>query len=146
MTFDPSDDMNPAWSPDGSRIAFSSDRKGVRDIYVKSSNGAGEEELLVESSVNKSVLGWSPDGRIVTYGSAGVRAVSLSTERNKALLIDEKGADQASFSPDGKWIAYRSFESGFSQVYARPLSGGAGMSRTLPVFEVTACGPKGLLK
>jgi Tol biopolymer transport system component/predicted Ser/Thr protein kinase len=126
FTFDPSDDMNPAWSPDGSRIAFSSDRKGTRDIYLKSSNGAGEEELLLESGLNKSVLDWSADGRTLAYSGAGIWGLTLAPERKTAVIVDERGADQISFSPDGKWMAYRSFDSGVSEIYARPFSGGAG--------------------
>jgi len=126
FTFDPSDDMNPAWSPDGSRIAFSSDRKGARNLYVKSASGAGEEELLLESGANKSVLNWSADGRIIAYGRAGIWGLTLAPERKTAVIVAERGADQISFSPDGKWIAYRSFDSGVSEVYARPFPGGTG--------------------
>ena len=53
FTFDPSLDRFPIWSPDGSRIVFDSNRKGHRDLYVKSSNGAGSEELLLESAQDK---------------------------------------------------------------------------------------------
>jgi Tol biopolymer transport system component len=48
FTFDPGEDLNPSWSPDGTRIAFTSNRKGYRDIYVKPANGAGEEQMLLQ--------------------------------------------------------------------------------------------------
>jgi len=127
LTFDPADDTNPAWSPDGSRIAFSSDRKGVRDAYAKSSSGAGEEQLLAQSDSGKNVLDWSPDGRILAYNTeTKVWRVTLSSEMRSAMLIGERGADEASFSPDGRWIAYRSFESGQSEVYVQPFPIGGG--------------------
>ena len=65
FTFDESPDQWPIWSPDGSRIAFSSSRKGVNDLYQKPSNGAGSEELLLESSQQKISNDWSPDGRFI---------------------------------------------------------------------------------
>jgi Tol biopolymer transport system component len=46
LTFDPADDTNPTWSPDGTRIAFSSNRKGHREIYTKPASGVGEEQVL----------------------------------------------------------------------------------------------------
>ena len=69
FTFDPGDDTNPAWSPDGTRIAFTSDRKGHRDIYVKRANGAGEEQMLLQSEGNKYVEDWSSDGQYLLWGS-----------------------------------------------------------------------------
>jgi Tol biopolymer transport system component len=127
FTFNPADEMNPAWSPDGSRIAFSSDRRGVRDIYVKSSSGAGEEELLLQSPVSKSVLGWFPDGGMLAYSNAGqIWRVTSGAERKPAVLIGESRADQASISPDGKWIAYHSLESGQSEIYVQSVAAGGG--------------------
>ena len=70
FTFDPSPDEFPIWSPDGSRIVFNSTRKGHRDVYQKPSNGAGSEELLVESPQDKAATDWSVDGRFMIYHSA----------------------------------------------------------------------------
>ena len=67
LTFDPGDDKNPTWSPDSARIAFSSDRKGHLDIYVKPASGAGEEQMLLQSSEDKAVEDWSPDGQYLAY-------------------------------------------------------------------------------
>src|SRR6266705_355377 len=62
LTFDPSFDSNPVWVPDGSRLVFTSNRKGGNDIYQKASSGAGSEELLFESNENKIVTSLSSDG------------------------------------------------------------------------------------
>src|SRR5262249_36241106 len=67
FTFDPANDGSPIWSPDGNRIAFSSNRKGTFDLYVKASNGTGNEEVLLESPHIKVPLDWSPDGRFIVY-------------------------------------------------------------------------------
>src|SRR5262249_22172852 len=84
LTFDPKDDLNPVLSPDGARMAFSSDRKGARDIYIRQTNGTGGEELLVgsDSESQKSVEDWSPDGKFVVYNAKGfVWAVPVQGDR-----------------------------------------------------------------
>ena len=65
LTSDPAQDFDPTWSPDGSKIAFSSNRKGKRDIYVRAADGAGADALLVESGEDKSVVDWSEDGQLL---------------------------------------------------------------------------------
>ena len=67
LTFDPADDMTPAWSRDGRTILFSSDRKGERDIYRKDSAAGRPETLVFGSAESKSINDWSPDGRFVVY-------------------------------------------------------------------------------
>ncbi len=121
MTFDPKDDFNPLWSPDGTRIAFSSDRKGARDIYLKRANGLGEDELLLSSASQKSVEDWSPDGKLVFYNADGaVWAVQVEGERKPFRVLEGPGRyDQCKISPDGKWIAYRSSETGRTEVYVQ---------------------------
>ena len=128
LTFDPKDDFNPVWSPDGSRIAFSSDRRGARNLYVKSASGTGEEELLLESDRNKNAEDWSRDGRWLAYNEAAPGAgndiwtLSLDTRQPRPFLQTRFNEDEATFSPDGKWIAYRSAESGRSEVYVQPFA------------------------
>ena len=63
FTSDPAWEAFPTWSPDGSRIIFTSNRSGVYDLYQKASNGTGTEELLYKSSEGKGPTSWSPDGR-----------------------------------------------------------------------------------
>jgi eukaryotic-like serine/threonine-protein kinase len=70
LTFDPADDLSPTWSPDGRRIAFTSNRKGPRDIYVKPASGVGEEQVLVQSEEKKSIEDWSADGQYLAGNSS----------------------------------------------------------------------------
>ena len=68
FTFDPGSDMMPVWSHDGKQIAFASNRNGgVFNIYVKASNGIGEDQVLLETPNNKTIWDWSADGRFILY-------------------------------------------------------------------------------
>jgi Tol biopolymer transport system component len=133
LTFDPADETNPVWSPDGSRIAFHSGRTGVLNLYQKVVAGTGSDEVLLESKQRLVMEGWSPDGRFVLYGASSEKtagdlwALPLSGDRKPFPIIEDPlGQGEPEFSPDGRWIAYRSLESGRREVYVRafPPSGG----------------------
>src|SRR5262245_23368545 len=134
LTFDPADDLAPTWSPDGRQIIFASDRKGARDLYRKAANGTGPEELLAESKVAKVGEDWTRDGKYLVFNlgsaSAGLWALELAgnaVERKPvALVTGAFGLDNARVSPDGRWLAYRSTETGKAEVYVQnfPPSGG----------------------
>jgi Tol biopolymer transport system component len=114
LTFDPADEMNPVWSPDGQQIAFSSTRKGQRDVYVKDTNSTGEDAVLFESPEDKSVAAWSPDGRYVLFGAF---ALPLQGERKPIAL--SPGTSNPRVSPDGRWLAYQSSQSGQLEIYVQ---------------------------
>ena len=132
FTFDPGDDFNAAWSPDGTRIAFSSDRLGARDLYLKNASGTGEDELLLSSKLAKNVEGWSQDGRWIVFNETGAGngadlvVLNMETRKTQDFLRTPFGEDQGQLSPDGKWMAYRSNDSGRYEVFIRafPPSGG----------------------
>jgi serine/threonine protein kinase len=128
FSFDPADDLNPVWSKDGSRIFFTSDRKGQRDIFQKRVNAAQEEELVYTSPEIKNVCDMSPDGRLLIYNTNPT--ASTTTTRNDLWLLPLEGEstprpflktefteDQAVISPDGRWVAYRSDETGRDEIY-----------------------------
>ena len=129
FTFDPAWEASPVWSPDGSHIAFGSNRGGQFDLYEKASNLAGEDELLFKSGDNKLPSGWSPDGRFLLYyfaiAPSQVWLLPLGGgEANRKpvpLLHSEFDQAQAKFSPDGRWISYLSNESGRDEIYVRPF-------------------------
>jgi len=133
FTFEPGIDLYPNWSPDGSRIAFSSDREGVSNIYSKVSSGAGRDELLLKTPLPKVISDWSPDGRYILYSAnnpktkADLWVLPLTGDRAPRappfpFLETEFNERQGSFSPDGRFLAYVSDESGRLEVYVRPFS------------------------
>ncbi len=129
LTFDAADDLNPVWSPDGTRIAFTSDRKHERDIYQKLADGSGQDELLLESKDGqKNVEDWSPDGKYLLYnhqppGHIYLFVMPLMGDRKPVpYLKTEFRTDQGRFSPNGRWLAYSSNESGKSEIYVQGFS------------------------
>ncbi|MBI4906627.1 MAG: serine/threonine-protein kinase [Acidobacteria bacterium] len=139
FTFHSGLDQKPVWSADGERVIFASDREsaGIPALYSKDSSGSGNEELLLPA--NGAPLwpnSWSPDGRHLLYsrmdlktqsdlwvlpvgsGSAGAKPTPyLQTPANE---------DHGKFSPDGRWIAYVSNESGENHVYVQSFPAGRG--------------------
>ena len=133
FTTDPASDSNPLWSPDGSRIVFTSNREGVSNLYQKVASGVGNEEVLLKSSEEKWPDDWSSDGQFIVYQTFNPKTkwdlwvLPMSGDRQPfPFLQTEFNEQQAQFSPDGKWIAYTSNESGAPEVYAQtfPASGG----------------------
>jgi Tol biopolymer transport system component len=127
FTFDAAPDLFPLWSPDGSRIVFDTTRAGSRNLYVKPSDGAGREEMLLESPRDKVANDWSPDGKFLLYtsfepGSLDLWVLPLDGDRRPWVFLNTKfdeGLGQ--FSPDGHWVAYMSNESGRYEIYVRPF-------------------------
>jgi Tol biopolymer transport system component len=128
LTSDPADDLNPVWNLDGSRIFFTSNRKGARDIYEKPTSGIGDETVLLESKQPKSANDVSLDGQYLVYdsGIAFSRSVELWIlplfgDRKPFLFAHsgESPISQAKFSPNSHFIAYSSSETGQSEVYVQ---------------------------
>ena len=115
------------WSPDGSRIAYASVRSSQLDLFVKASNGTGQEQLLLDVPGSKVPWSWSSDGRFLAYmlrdpqparDKSDIWILPLFGDRKPFPFLQsdfDKGAP--SFSPDGRWIAYVSEESGTREVY-----------------------------
>ena len=133
FTFDAAVDAWPVWSPDGPNIAFNSNRSGVYDLYQKSATGVGSDELLLATPQNKGPVDWSPDGRFLLYRSPGATtgfdlwALPTFGDRKPFVVVQTNFEDRdGQFSPDGKWIAYQSNESGQTQVLVQPFPGPGG--------------------
>ncbi|MBI4468216.1 MAG: serine/threonine-protein kinase [Acidobacteria bacterium] len=148
FTFNPANEESAIWSADGSQIAFTSNRAGHNDLYRKASNGTGSEELLLESDIGKFPDSWSPDGRFLLYHVADDKTISwdlwilpLSEEGESKIypsrrkepypfLQTEFRELHGQFSPDGRWIAYQSNESGTGEIYVASFPG-AGNKRQI---------------
>jgi Tol biopolymer transport system component len=122
-------DRNPVWSPDGSRIIFSSNRDGPYNLYQKPANGVKDEEVLLKSSEDKLATSWSRNGRFLLYTVAHPKTkndlwvLPLDNDKKPVPFLSTKFNErQARFSPDGHWVAYTSDESGQDEVYVRSFS------------------------
>jgi Tol biopolymer transport system component len=128
VTFGGSDDWIPFWSPDGQKVAFMSYRNGVGDLFVKAFNSAAPEQPLLVSEEQKTPGDWSADGKYVAYW------VERADTRGDVWVLPLEGARQPiaiartkfnerrpRWSPDGRFIAYESDESGVSEVYVQPF-------------------------
>jgi serine/threonine protein kinase/Tol biopolymer transport system component len=131
LTVDPSDDETPLWSPDGARVLFGSGRDGgplANSIYQRAANGTGADERLLSVPTGEVVapLSWSADGSFVLFWrtrAADFRAkmaiwrLDLTGERTATPVLDDAFVHLAAqLSPDGRWIAYSTNESGSTQI------------------------------
>ncbi len=133
LTTDPAWEAFPIWSPDGSRIVFTSNRGGTFDLYQKAANGGGTEELFYKSGEGKGPNSWSPDGKYLLYYSIGqpthlrLLTVNGPPERPATPVVDIRFSSiTGRFSPDGRWILYSSNESGMTEVSLRPFDSTTG--------------------
>jgi Tol biopolymer transport system component len=130
FTFSTSFDHYAAWSPDGKRIAFDSNRKGVTDVYLKALSGSAEEQQLLPSDGAKSPTDWTPDGRALIYERLDPKTKSdlwmlpLSGDRTPVRIVHADANEvDGRVSPDGRWIVYASDESGKWEVYVAAFPG-----------------------
>jgi eukaryotic-like serine/threonine-protein kinase len=143
FTFDPADDLDPVWSPNGRQVAWTSDRKGVRDLYVKSAGGEGQEEPLLVSSLPKDTEDWSGDGGHLIFSQPveggpelAIFALSMgpgAEHKPFPIRATEFIERQGRLSPDSKFLAYSSNQSGRSlQVYVQPFPPTGGRWQVSP--------------
>ncbi|HYR42185.1 MAG TPA: hypothetical protein VER98_04115, partial [Terriglobia bacterium] len=139
FTFNTTTDDFPVWSPDGSRVLFASNRIGSGtsgssfNLYWKLSSGAGADELLLESDQTKMPEDWSSDGRFLLFHTIDPQTntdlwvLPVSGDKKPFPFLKTPFEERyGQFSPDGKWIAYQSNESGRSEIYVQPFPGPGG--------------------
>jgi hypothetical protein len=132
LTFGPADDFGPNWSPDGSRIFFSSHREGNVHLYEKASSGSMTETAIREDDLGKFNPHPSPDGRHLIYVAGGgiiarsdIWVLARSSEADARPFVETPFIEsQPQFSPDGRWVAFMSAKSGRGEVYVTPFPRG----------------------
>ncbi|MGD8328901.1 MAG: protein kinase [Acidobacteriota bacterium] len=144
LTFSDGIEGPAVWSPDGSELIYSSDQDGSDDLWRKPADGSGDGVQLTHEDVQLFVSDWSSDGRYVLMlrggpadeakgwvGGADLGYLDLQGEGASEgevipFLATQFNESEASFSPDGKWVAYQSNESGRTEVYVRPFPPSGG--------------------
>ncbi len=121
----------PVWSPDGSRLVYASMGKTFLSLFMKNASGAGNPEPLNSASGRfEDPSDWSRDGRYILFDKIvgkgeAIWAVPLFGDRKPfPYLQSQFNVGEGAFSPDGRWVAYVSDESGNDEVYVSPFPGG----------------------
>jgi dipeptidyl aminopeptidase/acylaminoacyl peptidase len=118
LTFDPGYDGAAVWSPDGSEILFSSNRQLNLDLYIKRADGGQEERNVLHDPYDKLANDWSRDGKYILFRHADeLQYVTLPGFASNAYLKSSGILRNGQFSPDGKWVAYNSNETGKWEIY-----------------------------
>jgi len=131
----------PAWSPDGKRIAYYAYDGGQHSVIIKQADGSGLPEIITKGFGRTYIDSWSKDGSMLICDIAGSSRTALAgpggsdlyilpltgTDRSLKPFLETRFDEwQAALSPDGKWLAYTSNESGTYQVYIQPFPQGGG--------------------
>jgi len=130
LTFGNAVETNPAWSADGRRVIFSSSRSGIPNVFAQAADHNGEIQQLTKSQTIVAPYAVTPDGRavLVSIGAGSDIGTIRSDETSEPtpLVVGPGNQGNPEISPDGRWIAYQSNESGQLQVYVRPFPDIAG--------------------
>ena len=133
FTFDRAIDSGPLWSPDGTRIVFRTFRGGAYNLYEKPMDGTTDEQPLLVTPLPKAPQDWSRDGRLLLYSNqdpstgTDLWALPMTGERKPFPVLQTRFDEiQGQFSPDSRWLAYASNESGRDEIYVQtfPVTGG----------------------
>jgi len=137
FTFEDGDHFSPLWSPDDKWVVYTTNRTGIHQVFRKLSSGLGSEELVLELEekpdlADLAAWDWSPDGRYLSMDlhnqetDLDVVLFDLQEQKLSTLIQSPFYEGEGHFSPDGRWLAYSSGESGQFQVFLVPLSGEGG--------------------
>jgi Tol biopolymer transport system component len=144
LTFAGDGNSRPVWTPDGQRIVYDSYEKGTApNLWWIRADGGGDAQRLTESTSPQVPWSWSPDGKtlaftqrnqgngsdIYTLPFEGSDAAGLKPGQPKTFVNTPFEESDPAFSPDGRWIAYQSNESGKTEVYVRPFPGPGGKTQ-----------------
>jgi Tol biopolymer transport system component len=142
FTFDPATDSQPTWSPDGRFIAWMSNRGGKWGLYRKAADGSGDDELLATQDGLSNLTDWTHNGFLIFTLGGNLHALPVTADasgnRTPVPLIESTGRERGAYvSPDNRWIAYISNETGRDEIYVRPFSLGGKASGKYQVSNGT---------
>ncbi|MDO8795193.1 MAG: protein kinase [Vicinamibacterales bacterium] len=142
LTFDPALDKKPVWTPDGRRLVFASARadKLTLNLYWQRADGTGDTQRLTESKQSQEAASWHPSGTLLAFEEqhpqtsydlmilpmSGDEAAGWKPGTPTVFLNSPFSEREPMFSPDGRWLAYVSNESGRNEMYVRPYPGPGG--------------------
>ena len=118
LTFDPAIDAVPIWSPDAGQLVFASNRQTYFGLFVKNSDGANDEKVIVQGEAGNFPSDWSRDGKYILYcRGPNLWFVTYPELKSSLFLKAPSVFRNGQFSPDGKWVAYASNETGKWEIY-----------------------------
>jgi Tol biopolymer transport system component len=132
FTFEGNYNLIPVWTPDGKRIAFESNKEGPPNLFWGMADGGGGLERLTTSDYVNAPFSWSPDGQLLAFIELNpttgfdIWVLRLSDRKAQPFLRTRFNETAPRFSPDGRWLAYISDESGRFEVYVQPYPGPGG--------------------
>jgi Tol biopolymer transport system component len=135
LTFQGNNNLVPFWTPDGKRIAFTSNKEGPRNLFWQLADGSGGLERLTTSENIQLPGSWSPEGDLLAFSDVNpttgfdIWMLRLSDRKAQPFLQTQFNESTPQFSPDGRWLAYVSDESGRKEIYVQPYPGPGGKSQ-----------------
>ena len=132
LTFEGNANQSPAWTPDGKRITFNSNKEGPLNLFWQRADGSGGLERLTTSEYVHLPTSWSPDGQLLAFVEVNpitgrdIWVLRLGDRKAQPFLRTPFDESAPRFSPDGRWLAYASNESGRYEIYVQPYPGPGG--------------------
>ncbi len=132
LTFEGNSNLNPVWTPDGKRIAFTSNKEGPQNLFWQRADGSGGLERLTTSEYVNTPSSWSPDGQLLAFWEVNattgwdIWVLRLSDRKAQPFLRTPFNESVPRFSSDGRWLAYISNETGRYEIYVQPYPGPGG--------------------
>jgi eukaryotic-like serine/threonine-protein kinase len=148
QTFDGKADRAPTWAPNGRELAFSSNRTGNWQLFRKDVNSGAPEEQLTTGSDDKIVPDWSRDGRFLIHIQIGattaedIWALPLEGDRKPFPVVQSTANEtNPALSPDGRWLAFESSQTGRSEIFVTPFDGSRRtLDASAPRWQVSTTG------
>jgi serine/threonine-protein kinase len=132
LTFEGALNGLPIWTHDGSRIAFTSNREGPPNLFWQPADGSGRAERLATSEYRNQPMSWTPDQRRLVFGEVSpttgfdILVLNMDDRTVQPFLRTPSNESTPRLSPDGRWVAYASDESGHQEIYVSPFPGPGG--------------------